>query len=270
MAARLVELARRGLPLHRLAVTAPDIDTYAPQLRRVLAELLGPPQSPEGWAYNFSQGPNLSEVPLFRAALLPLTFIAARERREDLVSLLLSPYYGEVQAHGCPPAQWDRAFRERRVDQGWDQLRQAVLRSRPPEAEIAVLNRLDRVWDSLKLPAAPAGQWRRGLQAAWRELGFPRGLGEAEREPWDRLTGAPVRTGNRAGTRGADGRGVSGVAQNRGPAGLIARTGDSDRRDPGPGPPGDAGVGLFPRLLPGHELRDPAGPAPAPPLALRR
>ena len=49
-----------------------------------------------------------------------------------------------------------------------------------------------------------------------------------------------------------------------------ARTGDSGRRHPGPGPPGDAGAGLFPRLLPGDELRDPAGPAPAPPLALRR
>jgi RecB family exonuclease len=189
VAARLVELARRGLPLHRLAVTAMAIDAYTPQLRRVLAELLGPPQSPEGWAYNFSQGPNLSEVPFFQAALLPLTFIAARERREDLVALLLSPYYREVQVHGCPPAQWDRAFRERRVDQGWDHLRQAVLRSRPPEAETAVLQRLDRVWDSLKLPAAPAGEWRRLLKAAWRELGFPRGLGEAEREPWNRLAG---------------------------------------------------------------------------------
>ncbi len=104
VAARLVELARRGLPLHRLAVTAPDIHTYAPQLRRVLAELLGPPQSPDGWAYNFSQGPRLTEVPIFPAALLPLTFIAARERREDLVSLLLSPYYGGVRAQGRPLA----------------------------------------------------------------------------------------------------------------------------------------------------------------------
>ena len=119
VAAKLVELAQGdGLPLHRLAVTAPDLDTYAPQLRRVLAELLGPPQSPDGWAYNFSQGPRLSEVPLFQAALLPLSFIAAGERREDLVSLLLSPYYGAFQVPGGQPADWDRAFRERRVDQG--------------------------------------------------------------------------------------------------------------------------------------------------------
>ena len=189
VAARLVELSQQnGLPLHRLAVTAPDLHTYAPQLRRVLAELLGPPQSPDGWAYNFSQGPRSSEVPIFYAALLPLTFIAAREPREDLVSLLLSPYYGEVQPHGRRLAEWDRVFRERRVDQGWDQLRQAVLRSRPPEAEQAVLQRLDRAWDSLKVSAAPAGEWGRRLRAAWRELGFPRGLGEAETEPWNRLS----------------------------------------------------------------------------------
>jgi ATP-dependent helicase/nuclease subunit B len=190
VAARLVELAQQnGLPLHRLAVTAPNIDTYAPQLRRVLAELLGPPQSPDGWAYNFSQGPRLSEVPFFQAALLPLTFLAAQERREDLVSLLLSPYYGKVQVQGRRLAHWDRIFRERRVDRGWDNLRQAVLRSRPSEAENTVLQGLDRVWHSLKAPAAPARQWVRRLQAAWQELGFPRGLGEAELEPWNRLAG---------------------------------------------------------------------------------
>ncbi len=190
VAAKLIELAQQGdLPLHRLAITAPNIDTYVPQLRRVLAELLGPPQSPDGWAYNFSQGPNLSEIPLFQAARLPLTFIAARERREDLVSLLLSPYYGEVQVQGRRLAHWDRIFRERRVDQGWGPLRQAVLRSRPPEAESAFIRRLDLVWDSLNLPAAPAGQWCRLLKAAWQQLGFPRGLGETDREPWNRLDG---------------------------------------------------------------------------------
>jgi len=189
VAARLVEVAQaEGLPLHRLAVTALAIDTYALPLRRALAELLGPPQSPDGWAYNFSQGPNLSEVPLFGAALLPLTFIAALERREDLVSLLLSPYYGACQAPGCQPALWDRAFRKRRADQGWDRLRPTV-RSLGAEAETEVLRRLDRVWNSLKLPAAPAGQWCRLLKAAWQELGFPRGLGEAERAIWIRLMG---------------------------------------------------------------------------------
>ncbi len=190
VAAQLVELAHGdGLPLHRLAVTAMDVETAAPQLRRVLAELLGPPQTPDGWAYNFSQGPNLAEVPLFQAALLPVQFIAAQERREDLVSLLLSPYYGgAVPFQGHRLAHWDRVFRERRVDQGWDRLRQTVLRSRDGDSETGMVERLDRVWNSLKQSAASAGQWRRRLQETWRELGFPRGLSEAETESWTRLT----------------------------------------------------------------------------------
>jgi RecB family exonuclease len=190
VAAQLVEIAQSdNLPFHRLAVTAMAIDTYTPQLRRVLTELLGPPQTPEGWAYNFSQGPNLAEVPLFQAALLPLTFIAARERREDLVSLLLSPYYGELQVQGRRLAHWDRVFREQRVDQGWEHQKQAVLQYRQAETEKLVLPRLDRVWNSLKLSEASAGQWRRRLQAAWQELGFPRGLAGVETEAWARLTG---------------------------------------------------------------------------------
>ena len=63
VAAQLLESAARGVPLHRLAVTALDLEHYAPQLPRALAELLGPAQSAAGWAYNFSQGPRLSEDP---------------------------------------------------------------------------------------------------------------------------------------------------------------------------------------------------------------
>ena len=71
VAAQLLEAAARGVPLHRLAVTAMDLEHYAPQLPRALAELLGLAQSAAGWAYNFSQGPRLEETPLFLAATLP-------------------------------------------------------------------------------------------------------------------------------------------------------------------------------------------------------
>ena len=188
VAARLAELAgKAGLPLHRLAVTAMDMDTYAPQLQRVLAEVLGPPGGADGWAYNFSQGPGLAKVPLFQAGLLPLQFLANRERREDLVSLLLSPYYGKLPVHGQPLARWDQSFREQGCDQGWKRLRQIASRSLR-EGEAGVLARLDRVWDFLKISSAPAGQWCRGLKAAWAELGFPRGLKESEAEAWGPFT----------------------------------------------------------------------------------
>ncbi len=188
--AQLLELAQGGVPLHRLAGTAMDMDTtYTPQLRRVLAEVLGPTEAPDGWAYNFSQGSRLSEAPLFLAGLLPLHFLADRERREDLVSLLLSPYYGNLHVQGQPLARWDQLFRKRRVEQGWDRLRKTVTRTPHGEDEGEVLARLDRVWYSLNLSVAPVRQWCRQLQAAWRELDFPRGLHEADAEAWVRLTG---------------------------------------------------------------------------------
>lgn len=188
--AKLVELAARdGLPLHRLAVTAMDMDTtYTPQLRRVLAEVLGPPESEGGWAYNFSQGPSLSEAPLFLAGLLPVQFIADRERREDLVSLLLSPYYGKLCVHGRPLARWDQLFREQRCDQGWDRLRKTVARSRGGEGEAGVLMLLDRAWNFLNMPTAPAKERCLQLKAVWQELGFPRGLNGVDTEAWARLT----------------------------------------------------------------------------------
>jgi RecB family exonuclease len=189
VAAKLVELARGGAPLHGLAVTAMEMDSYAPQLRRVLAEVLGPPGVEGGWAYNFSQGPQLAVTPLFLAGLLPLQFIADRERREDLISLLLSPYYGKLHIHGRSLARWDQVFRGHSLDQSWDRLRKAVERSFGGEAEAGVLMLLDRVWHSLKLSTAPAGQWCRQLKAAWQELGFPQGLADGESEARASLEG---------------------------------------------------------------------------------
>jgi RecB family exonuclease len=189
VAAQLVELAQGGVPLHRLAVTAMDMDTtYTPQLRRILAEVLGPPEAEGGWAYNFSRGPSLSETPLFLAGLLPLEFLAGRERREDLVSMLLSPYYGKLRIHGRPLARWDQLFREHRCDQGWDRLRKTVARSRDGEGEAGVLMLLDRGWNFLNMPTAPAKEWCLQLNAAWQELGFPRGLNSVDTEAWARLT----------------------------------------------------------------------------------
>jgi ATP-dependent helicase/nuclease subunit B len=188
VAAKLVELAGKdGLPLHRLAVTAMDMYNYSPQLQRVLVEVLGPPGGADGWAYNFSQGPRLVEVPLFQAGLLPLQFLVNRERREDLVSLLLSPYYGQLSVHGQPLAWWDQSFREQGCDQGWERLRQIASRSLR-EGEAGVLARLDRVWDFLKISPAPAGHWCQGLKAAWQELSFPWGLKEGEAEAVSRAT----------------------------------------------------------------------------------
>ena len=173
------------MPLHRLAVTAMDLEHYAPQLPRALAELLGPAQSAAGWAYNFSQGPRLKETPLFLAATLPLRFVTNGERREDLVRLLLSPFYGGLSRHREQTAPWDRIWRERRLDQGWPLFRQSLARYAGTAETREILARLDRLWAALQNPGT-APEWRRRLERCWRELEFAPAA-EAEKGQWARL-----------------------------------------------------------------------------------
>lgn len=191
VAAQLLEAVQGdGLPLHRLAVTSPELDSYDPALHRVLAQILGAAGSPAGWAYNFSQGPHLAATPLFQAGLLPLKFIAAREAREDLVALLLSPYYGNLSALQGKIALWDRVWREQRVDQGWNRLEKAVAQHpRTTDADSRLLDRLGQVWTSFKKTSTATGrEWADRLQRAWRELGFPQGLAAEEPASFTRLT----------------------------------------------------------------------------------
>ena len=185
VAARLLEsAAEEGFPLHRLAVTSPDMQAYGPRLQRVLAELLGPAQAENGWAYNFSQGPLLSETPLFLAAVLPLRFVTAGERREDLLSFLLSPFYGGLGRYRAQTAPWDRLWRAGRIDRGWPRLQQAVAPdSTAPGRDL--LPRLNRLWETLQAPGN-ARQWRRRLEQAWNAWEFgPQDVSEGS--AWGRL-----------------------------------------------------------------------------------
>ena len=187
VAAKLVELARRGEPLHRLAVASPAMDTYAPQLRRVFSEVLGPAQAEEGFAYNFSLGPRLDETPLFRAALLPLKFVTGGESREDLVSLLLSPFYGELHPRRERLALWDRVFREKRLNSGWESCRRAVAHLLGPQ-EQGTAELLHQVWAALRVSGGLAGrEWFGKLRLAWNILGFPQVKSETEAGQWSQL-----------------------------------------------------------------------------------
>jgi RecB family exonuclease len=185
-AARLLEMAAAGIPLHRLALTSPDLETYLPELRRVFSELLGPPGAPEGWTYNFSQGPVLAETPLWQAALLPLKFVTGGELREDLISLLLSPYYGAFQDHQRQLPLWDRIFRERRVERWWQALSRVAAQTDGAGEAGEVLGLLDQVWTRLRPAPARGRDWVARLQQAWRLLGFPADLAENETWAWRR------------------------------------------------------------------------------------
>jgi RecB family exonuclease len=183
--ARLVECHREGIPLHRLAVTSPAMDAYAPRFRRLLAELLGPEVQNGFWAYNFSAGPVLSETPLFSCALLPLRFAALGERREELAALLLSPYFSALQGQPDEPAVWDRLFREERLIQGWPRFKAAVARTFPQASNLLAC--LDQAFASLRGSPRPVRQWLAKLQEAWRLLGFPGELSGPECLYYSRL-----------------------------------------------------------------------------------
>jgi RecB family exonuclease len=190
VAAEAVEAAcREGLPGHRLAITSMALDSYAPHLIRLLSELVGPPQGAGGWAYNFSKGPSLADTPLFQAALLPLKFLAQGERRQDLISLLLSPYYGGLTPLTSQGAALDCFLRDRRLDRGWTDFRQAVAQDQDlAPAAVGLLDRLDRAWGSLRVARATGLAWVGGLQAFLLGLGFPGDLNEAEMQVFGHLT----------------------------------------------------------------------------------
>jgi exodeoxyribonuclease-5 len=162
------------------------LESYLPELRRALAELLGPPGGPEGYAYNFSQGPTLAETPLWEAALLPLKFVSGGELREDMVSLLLSHYYGAFQAHRHRLPLWDRVFRDRRVERGWQGLSRVAAQAEEAGDSREVLALLEQVWARLRPGSAAGREWAARLQQAWRLLGFPEGLDDTEEVQWRR------------------------------------------------------------------------------------
>jgi RecB family exonuclease len=187
VASQLLACQQEKIPLHRLAVTSPVMDRYAPRFQKVLQEMLGPAVSEEGFAYNLSRGPSLDTTPLAKAALLPLAFLAQGERREDLVALLLSPYSQALIPHQGSLAAWDRLFREKRLDQGWQHLKTAARGAGGDPAPSGILGDLEELWTHPGLSAATAQIWAAWLQAAWRVLGFPGVLEEGEKLQFERI-----------------------------------------------------------------------------------
>jgi len=187
-AARLLQLAADGIPLHRLALTSPALDTYLPELRQALSELLGPHAAQDAQAYNFSQGPLLAATPLWHAAMLPLKFASAGELREDLVSLLLSPYFRVFQAHQPHLPLWDRVFRDHRLERGWEGLSRVAAQTDLAADAAEVLAVLDQAWRLLRPDPATGPEWVARLRRVWQLLGFPHGLEEAAAGQFRRIS----------------------------------------------------------------------------------
>ncbi len=204
VAAQVLELAQeQNIPLHRLAITAPNLETYLPDLRRIWRELLGPAATAAGGRYNFSLGPTLAETSLFQAALLPLKFRLEGEQRQDLISWLLSPYYDGFQRYQKTFLQWDLAWRQGGVAYGWQGLQKVIVAGKikdttfdnryNPEGDEAETNEalvafIEQALSLLPAGPAPASLWQSRLLELWRLLGFP---GDLEPEDSRAVAGPP-------------------------------------------------------------------------------
>lgn len=188
VAAQVFELAaEKGIPLHRLAITAPNLEAYLPGLRRIFKELLGQAADSRGGSYNFSLGPTLAETPLWQAALLPVRFILGGEQRQDLISWLLSPYYGALKREEKTSLRWDMAWRQAGAAYGWQSLRSVLATGDMPERDGVVVTLLQQALSLLPAKPLPAALWQDRLQEIWRFLEFPHHLGPPEARQWRQL-----------------------------------------------------------------------------------
>lgn len=186
VAAQLMELAQKH-PLHRLAVTAANLEDYLPPLRRLLQEVLGPAATAAGGLYNFSLGPTLADSPLFQAAFLPLRFMLGGEQRHDLLSWLQSPYYAAWRDWQRTFLTWDLAWRENNVGYGWQSLKKAGPGVCQAEAGEQPATLIDQTLTLLAVGPATFSTWQERLRQIWRLLAFPALAEGAEADQWHRL-----------------------------------------------------------------------------------
>lgn len=170
---RIVEDAR-SIPLHRIGVVTPNLDTYADALEKYLKSISGEAHLPDTAFYNISLGKAVVSFPLIRAALLPLQMALEGTTRTSLLALLLSPYYswGSVQNISRADLVW-RKF------QAEDGLRELLdcLGKRAPEILKGMVYRklqcLSEFTDITFSEKRPLAFWLEKLLTLWSVLGFP-------------------------------------------------------------------------------------------------
>ncbi len=179
-----------GLPLHEIAVVALDSDFYSPAIANGLEDILGEPLAGTRAAYNLSPDRDLAGEPLFRAALLPLRFAAGGRMRQDLFTLLRSPYYGFFSRWSRKLTHWDRIWRNERIDTGLDALLGAV-RSVAGEVFAEGGREIGAALAPFLIHGGRAASvWAENLRRLWAQFEFPvaaNDLDEISRQNLDAL-----------------------------------------------------------------------------------
>jgi RecB family exonuclease len=173
-----------------IGVVVPNLESYAPALRKTLNTFLGQPATPQEETFNVTLGGPLLEHPLVQAAFLPLRLQGDEEKRSILISLLLSPYYLAWAKNRHQLARLDRSWREMSPEADLDSL-YARVQARAPE----LIPHFAPAGGDLRHLLAPfrqgrpssAAVWKGLLERLWDSLQFPVLADESDRIAYNHL-----------------------------------------------------------------------------------
>ncbi|MGD8687262.1 MAG: PD-(D/E)XK nuclease family protein [Syntrophobacterales bacterium] len=167
-----------------IGVVVPNLEVYTPVLRKTLNTLLGQPSTPQEETYNITLGSPLLEHPLVQAALLPFRLLGEEEKRQVLISLILSPYYLAWASKRHQLARLDRIWREMSPETGLDSLYARAEKSEPDlfkhlsPGGVDLRHLLVPFQKNLSLSAA---EWKKTLEKLWNSVQFPSVANESDR-----------------------------------------------------------------------------------------
>ena len=182
LAHRLIEDAK-SIPLHRIGVVVPDMNSYSGMVEQSLNELMGA-KPPEGTSwFNITLGIPLIDSILIKAAFLPLRLMLEGESRELFLSLILSHYYGcwQRKHHHC--ARADIIWRKHSIESGLSNLLGSLKKNDPEILEKILCEEakgLLKFADINFSHRKTADHWINAVDELWSSLGFPITSGEKD------------------------------------------------------------------------------------------
>jgi RecB family exonuclease len=189
LAHRLAEDAL-SLPLDRIGVIVPNLNAYAVSLERSLRDVMGENVPADHQWFNITLGGTIHDLPLMKAAILPLRFILEGESKNLFLSLILSPYYGYWKGRRQEISRADLIWRESLIGSGLSALLSSVkkkngaLKEKIFHGNPRTLLPLFGVSPALK---KSADFWIKALDETWSHLSFPVISGEEDTLAWNHL-----------------------------------------------------------------------------------
>jgi hypothetical protein len=173
-----------------IGLVVPNLESYAPALRKTLNTLLGQPSTPQEETYNITLGSPLLEHPLAQAAFLPLRLLGEEEKRHVLISLILSPYYLVWSRNRNQLARLDRHWREMSPEAALESLYTRAQITEPDLIQYLTPGEHDLQYllaPFLQNRSRSASEWKELLENLWETLQFPVLADESDRVAYNHL-----------------------------------------------------------------------------------